>query len=114
MSQLEAKPVRIDDPGVGKGIILRNFFFKSVPLPFGVKKPSKSEIVSFYKKMIEGMLWSDSLTPIEHKVPRLYMKHELPKGGSLRRKMVEEGADFVIMVLAQTGAAVVDNIFRAT
>lgn len=108
---LETEPIKIVDPGVGKGVIVRNFFFKKNP---AIKPARKSEIISWYKKFIEQMLWKDGLSPIDERIPQLYTKAELKKG-ALKTKMIQEGADFVIMVLCQArlGVNIVDNFRKA-
>lgn len=98
------------DPSVGKGVVLRSFFFKAVPLEKGFRPPTKDVILSHFKKLIETHLWKDGMSPLEHRVPRVYTRKELKKG-VLKSKMIEENADFVIMVLceARTGQMINDK-----
>ncbi len=102
-AQTEAVPMI--DPGIGDGVILRSFFFKAAPVPKGFRPPTKVQIISHYKKLIETMLWKDGMTALAHRSPVLNTYKET-KRGQLKMKMKDEGADFVIMVLAQARAGV--------
>ena len=95
--------VRIIDPGVGREVVVRHFFFKSIPLPKGVPKPTKRELISYYKRLIEMSLWSDGLIVREDKPLELVELHTAHKiSPTLYRKMKIEEADFVILVLASS------------
>ena len=99
--QIETKSDPIVDPGTGGGVIVRNFFFKAPPREKGQKPASKTEIFSGFKQMIEISLWSDGLEPLMDKQIHVYNRKELKPNTMLRRKMLKEGADFVIMILAK-------------
>ena len=100
-NEIQTGSTPLIDPGVGTTNVLRHFFFKSLPLPKGVPKPDKHEIVSHYKKLIETTLWGDGLIIREDKPLEV---HSLQKAKgvsqSLYTKMLKEGADFVILCLA--------------
>ena len=115
-AQLETDAVPIIDPGIGKEKLLRSFFFKAAPVPKGTPRPTKLELISHYKRLIADFLWKDGLSPIEHETVQLYTKAEANKFKSLRAKMYEEKADFVIMVLAEArhGQSITDKIHKAT
>lgn len=108
--QIQAQSDRIEDPGIGKGVVVRNFFFKAPPREKGKPTPSKKDIFLSFKPLIGTSLWADGLTPLEGKEIHLYTKKQL-KPGLLRNAMLKEGADFVIMILAQprSGVSVADT-----
>lgn len=113
---LETEKIRINDPGIGKEQILRHFLFKAQPVPKGYHKPSKLEIISYYKQMIELSLWSDGLIIREDKPIELHTRASCRKvSPALYQKMVSEGADFVILVLAEPrrNQSVLDKPHRA-
>ena len=85
--EIESEKFQMIDPGVGKEVVLRSFFFKSAPIPKGFPKPTKAQIVSHFKKLIETKLWQDGLAPLEHRVPQVTFLRELKKGQQLRSKM---------------------------
>ncbi len=105
VQQLEAHADPINDPGLGQGVVVRNFFFKSPPRQQGQTRPSKQDIIAGHKHIMGTMLWADGLVPLEDKAVRLYSKKEV-KSGMLKAKMLKEGADFVIMVLASPRSGV--------
>lgn len=101
--EMQTEGVRIIDPGVGREVVVRHFFFKSIPLPKGVPKPTKRELISYYKRLIEMSLWSDGLIVREDKPLELVELHTAHKiSPTLYRKMKIEEADFVILVLASS------------
>lgn len=113
ISKAEVEPVKLIDPGVGKENVLRHFFFKTQPRPKRIPKPTKLEIVSYYKRMIETMLWGDGLIIREDKPLEVHSLQKAKKiSKSLYMKMVDEGADFVILCLAtpRRGVSVTDHV----
>ena len=101
--QIQTEGTRIEDPGTGHGVVVRNFFFKRPPSK--APRATKQEIFASFKNLIEMSLYGDGLVPMEDKSVHVYSKRELPKG-MLRNKMIQEKADFVIMVLAKPRAGV--------
>ena len=71
-ADLEAKPVPIIDPGVGKTITLRSFDFA---IPQNIKledfPKDKQKIFNDHSKLISTMLWADGLVPYEGASPRV-------------------------------------------
>lgn len=104
--QIETQSDPLQDPGLGQGVVVRNFFFKSPPKIAGMIRPSKQQIIEGHKHIMGTMLWADGLQPLEDKAVRLYSRKEV-KSGMLKSKMTQEGADFVIMVLASPKGGVV-------
>ncbi len=101
-SQIETESIKIQDPGVGKEVILRHFFFKYVPVPKGTPNPTKQQIVAHYKKLIEMTLWGDGLIIREDKPLEVHTQKSAKKiSKSLYAKMKSERADFVILCLAE-------------
>lgn len=98
--QLETKSDPLHDPATGGGVVVRNFFIKAAPRQKGQAAPSKKKIIESFKQMMEISLFGDGLVPLDDKPVRLYTKRQL-KPGLLRNKMISEGADMVIMVLAK-------------
>lgn len=96
---IETETVPIVDPGVGGAAIMRSFFFKSAPRPKTEKNPTKAEIISSYKRFIENSLWMDGLEPDELHPIQLYTKKDVKKYPQVLAKMIQEKADFVIMLL---------------
>lgn len=115
--EAQTEGVRIVDPGVGKAVVLRHFLFKALPRPKWVPAPDKHQIVSQFKQAIEMSLWGDGLIIREDKQLEV---HSLQKAKtiskSLYHKMLEEGADFCILCLAEPrqGVSVNDYIHKAT
>lgn len=113
-TKAQTETVQIKDPGAGKEIVLRHFFFKSSPLPKGTKQPTKLEIINHFKRLIEMSLWGDGLTIREDKPIELHTLKSVKKvSKSLYFKMREEGADFCILVLAQPRSVVLEKAFIA-
>lgn len=108
--EIEVNSNPLVDPGVGREVVLRSFFFKAAPVPRGFRPPTKPQILSHYKKMIDDFLWKDALVALDHRKPQVYARKDLKKG-ALRDKMIEENADFVIMILAKPklGSTVLDT-----
>lgn len=92
--------VRITDPGLGAPVILRHFFFKALTHPV---KPTKEQLVSQFKSLIETTLWADGLVPREDGRVEVHTSTYLKNTGNkaLYQKMVKEKADFVIQVMAE-------------
>lgn len=103
--QIETKSDPIQDPGTGRGLVVRNFFFKSPPRQPGVPTPSKRQIIESHKQYMGMLLYGDGLSPLEDKAVKLYTRKEL-KQGILKSKMIQEGADFVIVVVAEAKSGV--------
>ena len=104
-NEISAEPVRIVDPGVGQEVIVRHFFFKSIPLLKGQSKPTKLELISHFKKLIEMSLWGDGLVIREDKPLELVELHIAKKNTPfLYKKMLEQSSDFVLLVLASPKA----------
>lgn len=115
VNHIQTESIQIKDPGTGKGTIIRSFFFKGIPTPPGMPKPTKADVISQFKGVIEKMLWSDGLHAIPEATVTLYTKSQVKKFPSLKAKMLEENADFVIMVAAESnGGVITDLIHRAT
>lgn len=109
-----AAPVQIKDPFAGKPVVLRHFFFKSNPVQ--THRPTKLDILNQYKKLIEVMLWSDGLIIRDEAPMEVHTLEKAKKiSPALYQKMKEEGADFVILVLAEPRGSqtVQDHIHRA-
>lgn len=108
--QVETKSDPIRDPGTGQALIVRNFFFKAPPREKGKPTPSKREIIESQKHYMGMTLYGDGLSPLEDKAVKLYTKKEL-KSGILKSKLIQEGADFVIVVVAtpRQGVAVAER-----
>lgn len=106
--QAQTDSVPIIDPGVGKAMVLRHFFFKQIPLEQGQKKPSKLELINHYKRLIEMTLWGDGLIIREDKPIELQTLQGAKKvSKTLYAEMVKAGADFVILLLATPRKGVV-------
>lgn len=58
VEQLETEPVRLEDPGTGKPVILRRFEFQ---LPPGVLEINKALLIKEHVKRLEVFLWKDEL-----------------------------------------------------
>ena len=102
VNKIETEPVQIRDPGVGKEVILRHFFFKAPPLPPGERRPNKLELINQFKRLIETNLWGDGLIIREDKPIEVHTRQKAKQvSKSLYMKMQQEGADFVILVLAE-------------
>lgn len=115
ISKIETDPIRVVDPGVGKAVVLRHFFFKAQPMPKGTRKPTKLELVSNFKNLIEMSLWGDGLIILEDKPIEVQTLQSVKKvSKALWLKMKEEGADFVILCLAtpRAGQSVLDTPFK--
>ena len=115
-AQLQTESIPIIDPGVGEKMIVRSFFFKASPLPKGIPKPTKLEIINSYKRLLESTLWSDGLIPVMNADIKLYTKGEIKKYPQLRKKFIQEKADFVIMLTAEArkGVNILENAQKAT
>lgn len=110
--EIQTEGVKIIDPGVGKEVVVRHFFFKSIPLFKGISKPTKRELISHYKKLIEMSLWGDGLIVREDKPLELIeLKSAYKVSPTLYKKMRIEEADFVILVLAsaRAGQVIIDK-----
>lgn len=68
-SDVHTKSAPIDDPGVGKAVILRNFEFSRNPEFKG--KITEQEIFNKHWRQISTILWSDGLIPLESVEPRI-------------------------------------------
>lgn len=101
VSEVATPTVRLNDPGVGDSLILRSFFFKALPRPKGMDMPKKQDIISSYKRLIDTRLWADGLVAADERPPVLYTLSELKKNQALKKKMIDEHADFVIMLLTR-------------
>ncbi len=102
VSKAETELVPLNDPGVGKEVVLRHFFFKSDPVTFRERRPTKQEIVSQFKHMIEMSLWGDGLIIREDRQLEVHTRQKAKQvSKSLYMKMLEEKADFVILCLAE-------------
>ncbi len=115
-TQAQTDSVPIIDPGVGKAVVLRHFFFKSQPVPKGYPKPDKLQILSQFKRLIEMSLWGDGLIIREDKPIEVHNVGKVKKiSKTLYMKMKDEGADFVILCLAspRMGVSVVDKVHQA-
>jgi hypothetical protein len=91
---------------------LRHFFFKALPKLEGQPNPSKKDIVSHFKRLIEMSLWGDGLIIREDRPLEVQtLKGVRARSTALHQKMVQEGADFVILCLAEPrmGQTVVDQ-----
>lgn len=111
-AQVETETHEIRDPGAGSDVVLRHFFFKALPLPPGTTKPDKHQIVAHYKKLIEMTLWGDGLMIREDKPLEVHtIQKAKTVSKSLYKKMLAEGADFVILCLAtpKRGVTVLDK-----
>lgn len=90
----------LHDDGTGKNVIVRFFFFKATPeLKNKKTRPSKMEIVSSFKMLIEMTLWGDGLIPLEDSPIGVYTRKELKKN-ALKDKMTALGSDFCIILSA--------------
>lgn len=104
---VQTEGVRIEDPGTGKPVILRHFFFKAKPGPV---KPTKMQLFSENKRLIETTLWGDGLVPREDRHIEIHTSNGARKvSKALYRKMREVGADFAILVLCEAKAGVLIN-----
>lgn len=101
VSHLQTDDVKIQDPGVGQAVVLRHFFFRSMPVPPGQVKPSKNEIFSQFKNLIRTNLWADGLTVLEDKHVQMYTKKSVRKvSKQIYAEMIDNNADFVIICMA--------------
>jgi hypothetical protein len=101
ISKVETEQVPIIDPGVGDAIVLRNFFFKAIPVPKGTPRPTKAQLFGQFQNMIFTQLWADGLRPIEERKVEIHTKAELKSlSKTLWAECIKSGADFVIMVMA--------------
>jgi hypothetical protein len=97
--QIETETVRVEDPGEGPPIVLRHFFFAAKPAP---NKPTKQQLVTEFKHLIETTLWSDGLEPIQEARVEVHTRGYIRKTSkALYTKMVQEHADFVIIVMCR-------------
>lgn len=112
---VETETIPIIDPGIGGEAIMRSFFFKSAPRPKGERNPTKLEIISSYKKFIENTLWMDGLEPDELHPIQLYVRKDVKKYPQVLAKMIQEKADFVIMLLThpRKGQSVIETPRKA-
>lgn len=111
--KIETEGVQIIDPGVGKEVVLRHFFFKAQPMPKGTPRLDKHQIVSQFKRLIEMSLWGDGLIIREDKSLEVHTLQKAKKiSKALYLKMRQEGSDFVIMCLAtpRAGVNVTDTV----
>lgn len=112
VNQLETESVRIQDPGAGSAVVLRQFYFKETPQAARLPKPTKLQLINQHKRLIETTLWADGLIirydrPIE--VLSLSQARKVSK--SLHRQMLIHRANFVILVMAEprSGKVVTDQ-----
>lgn len=115
-NQIETDKVRIIDPGVGKETILRHFFFKALPVLKGQARPTKRDIVSHFKRLIELSLYGDGFIIREDKPIEVHTLQAVKKiSKTLYLKMKQEGSDFVILCLAtpRAGVSVIDKPHKA-
>lgn len=106
-NQIETEAVRIEDPGQGEAVVLRHFFFKAKPAP---TKPTKQQLFSEYKMLIETTLWGDGLEPIPEAKVEVHTSNGAKKvSRALYKKMREVKADFVILVLCRARKGVMIN-----
>jgi hypothetical protein len=75
--EIESERFEIKDPGVGQPVILRTFEFKINPaLPKNIK-PTKQDLFKYHEQMIKTMLWSDGMTILDEKKPKVQIsKHQ--------------------------------------
>ena len=65
-SDLEAKPVPVIDPAIGKTVTLRSFDFAIPPnIKLNNFPTNKQKIFSDHAHLIKTMLWADGLVPYE-------------------------------------------------
>src|SRR3990167_830847 len=65
-ANLDAEPVRVDDPATGRTLTMRSFDF-TIPPNVDIKNfpKSKQQIFSDHVRLIKTMLWADGLVPYE-------------------------------------------------
>ncbi len=101
-TQIQTEGVRIEDPGEGAPVVLRHFFFSAMPWKPGTRKPTKRDLVSENKRLIETNLWADGLRPREDVRIECHTRNGAKKLSKvLHQKMIEHNADFVIQVLCE-------------
>lgn len=110
ISQIETASKPIHDPGEGKAVLLRHFFFKAFPTPPGQRKPTKAELFGQFKNVIFTNLWADGLKPREDAPIEIHSRRKVKTlSKQLYAKMVEENADFVILCLAEPQRGIMLN-----
>lgn len=109
-TEIETEAVKIEDPGTGGEVILRHFFFSAKPRNPGDPKPTKMQLFSEAKKLIELALWGDGLVPMEERHVEVHTKGYLKKlSKTLYAEMLKNRADYVIMVPARPRKGVFVN-----
>ncbi len=109
-TEIETESVAIHDPGTGGEVILRHFFFSAKPREQGSPKPTKQQLFSEAKQMIEMALWGDGLVPMEERHVEVHTRGYLKKiSPALYTEMLKHRADYVIMVPARPRKGVLVN-----
>ena len=112
VNEIETEAVRINDPGVGEGRVLRHFFFKANPVDKDHRRATKADIINSYKKLIEMSLWSDGLVPSVDQPLELHTRRSVKSiSKTLYLALVANHADFVIQVLAEPKQGLVNRAF---
>lgn len=97
--EIETDSVPIIDPGQGSAVVLRHFFFKATPAP---NKPTKQQLFSQFRGLIEATLWGDGLVPRYDRNVEVHTRNGAKKvSKTLYNALVKNKADFVIMCLAE-------------
>lgn len=97
--EITTESVKIVDPGQGAPVVLRHFFFAAKPAPI---KPTKQQLVTEFKHLIQTQLWSDGLVPIESARVEVHTRGFIRKTSkALYAKMLQENSDFVIIVMCE-------------
>ncbi len=74
-SNLETPSIRLEDPGIGKTVLIRAFDFKINP---NIKEIplTKQEIFNHHARQIQTILWADGLKPLEDIAPRVILNEK--------------------------------------
>lgn len=105
--EITTESIKVVDPGEGAPVVLRHFFFSAKPAP---QKPTKQQLVTEFKHLIETNLWADGLVPIESARVEVHTRGFIRKTSkALYRKMISEKADFVIIVMCEPKKGVLLN-----
>lgn len=101
-SHIQTDQVKIVDPGIGQGVVLRHFFYKAKPVFKDEKPVTKQDIFNENVKLIEINLWGDGLVIQDERRPEIHTRASAKKASkALYDAMVLNKADFVILVLAK-------------